>query len=134
MTIIDVHQAFQFAVGVMLWALAVALIMRSRAIAQGKLDKPSPLITLLFGLFLAVWAVRQSYWNIRYLVAEINPAVASRMADAPVFAIVCSIAALVIGAGILTIAARPTIGQHTPAIVSGGVIAVVIVGFIIARG
>ena len=131
MTVVDLHQATQYVVGVMLWVLAVALLYRSRMIARGMIDTPSPVMTALFGLFLATWALRQTYWNVRYLV---EPQVSARMADAPWFPAICSIAAIVIGACILTIAARDMLGQRAPVIIVAGVVVIAAVGFIIARG
>ena len=132
MTIIDYHQGFQFAAGTMLWALAAVTIWRSRLIAQGVIERSSPTVTLLFGAYLAVWAIRQTYWNVRYLVAEISPEAGAQMASSPVFAIGCSIASLLVGAAILTLAATPFLGRRAPVAVAVGVLAVVAVGFALA--
>ncbi len=128
-----IYAAFQFAMVLMLAALALMLAMRARAASLGVHTETSVVVLWLLAGFMAVWAARLGWWHIRWVLRALDMHGASdAMTDRVVVPLVANILGLIIGGAMLSIAGRDAMGRASAPIVIGSVIASIITGAIIS--
>jgi len=127
-----IHTALQFPMVMMLAGLALALSMRARSVIGGDITMPSAAILLCLSVFMAAWAVRLSWWHVRWALRSLDLHAASEiMASNVLIPLICNIVALGFGGAVLSIAAYPALGRMAvPATVAGIIVGALIGGMI----
>jgi hypothetical protein len=130
MTMDEIYSTFQFPMVVMLFALGLALGMRARSIIGGDLTVPSAAILICLSGFMVAWAVRLSWWHVRWVLRALELHTASEaMVGNVMVPLICNLVALGFGGAVLAIAAYPAMGRlSVPATVAGIAMCVAIGG------
>lgn len=113
-----IYAATQFAMVLMLAALAIMLGMRAKEASAGRHETPSPVVLWLLAAFMFVWAARLGWWHVRWVLRALDMHVASdAMVDRVAVPMLANALGLAIGAALLTIAARRTMGRASAPVV-----------------
>lgn len=133
MELVAIYSALQFPMVMMLAGLALALTMRARAVIGGDITIPSAAILLCLAGFLSAWAVRLSWWHVRWVLKALGLHDASElMASNVLVPLICNIVALGFGGAVLAIAAYPALGRMAIPATVGGIVVGAFVGGIIS--
>lgn len=124
-----IYSALQFPMVLILYAMAVLILLRARNVLAGDVTVPSAALLGCMSAFFFVWGVRLTFWHLRWTLKALDlDAASERMVNGVLVPAVCNIVGICLGAAVIVIASRPTLGRLAVPVVSAFIFAAITVG------